>query len=105
MIERIQIRNVATYGPVIEKLTELKEINFVYGSNGTGETTISRVIADCGSHPDCSLGWRGGTSIDLLVCNRDFVERNFNQPDELKGIFTLGEKDKKTLDKIDTAKE
>ena len=27
-----------------------------------------------------------------------------NQPDELKGIFTLGEKDKETLDKIDAAR-
>ncbi|MFP5459817.1 MAG: AAA family ATPase, partial [Bacteriovoracia bacterium] len=42
--------------------------------------------------------------MELLVYNRDFVERNFNQPDELKGIFTLGEKDKDTLDKIDAAK-
>ena len=104
MIERIQIKNVATYGTATEEMTELKEINFVYGSNGTGKTTISRVIADCGSHPDCLLGWRGGTPIDLLVYNRDFLERNFNQPDELKGIFTLGEKDKKTLEKIDSTK-
>ena len=39
-----------------------------------------------------------------MVYNRDFVEKNFNQPAELKGIFTLGEKDKDTLDKIDKAK-
>jgi wobble nucleotide-excising tRNase len=104
MIERIQIRNVATYGPVNEELTGLEKINFVYGSNGTGKTTISRVIADCASHPDCSIVWRGGAPLERLVYNRDFVERNFNQPDQLKGIFTLGEKDKNTLDKIDAAK-
>lgn len=104
MIERIQIRNVATYGPVNEVLADLKKINFVYGSNGTGKTTISRVIADCASHTDCSLVWCGGSPLEMLVYNRDFVERNFNQPDQLKGIFTLGEKDKETLDKIDAAK-
>lgn len=104
MIERIEISNVATYGSTAEALNDLKEVNFVYGSNGTGKTTISRVIADCASHPHCSLVWRGGTPIELLVYNRDFVERNFNQPDELKGIFTLGEKDKDTLDKIEAAK-
>ena len=104
MIERIQIRNFATYGTVTEEMAELKEINFVYGSNGTGKTTISRIIANCGSHPDCSLGWHGGVPNELLVYNRDFVERNFNQPDELKGIFTLGEKDKETLEKIESAK-
>jgi wobble nucleotide-excising tRNase len=103
MIERIVISNVATYGATPEALSDLKEVNFVYGSNGTGKTTISRVIADCASHTDCSLVWRGGSPMELLVYNRDFVERNFNQPDELKGIFTLGEKDKATLDKIDAA--
>jgi wobble nucleotide-excising tRNase len=104
MIERIEISNVATYGSTLEVLSDLREINFVYGSNGTGKTTISRVIADCASYPYCSLDWRGGTPIELLVYNRDFVERNFNQPEELKGIFTLGEKDKDTLDKIEAAK-
>lgn len=104
MIERIEIRNVATYGPTVETLSDLKEINFVYGSNATGKTTISRVIADCDSHRDCSLTWRGGTSIDLLVYNRDFVNRNFNQPNELKGIFTLGEEDRDAIDKINAAK-
>ena len=104
MIERIEISNVATYGPAPEALIDLKEINFVYGSNGTGKTTISRVIADCATHTHCRLVWRGGSPMELLVYNRDFVERNFNQPDELKGIFTLGEKNKATLDKIEAAK-
>jgi wobble nucleotide-excising tRNase len=104
MIEKIVISDVATYGTLPEALSDLKEINFVYGSNGTGKTTISRVIADCASHTHCSLVWRGGSPMELLVYNRDFVERNFSQPDELKGIFTLGEKDKATLDKIDAAK-
>ena len=104
MIEKIEIRNFATYGSTPETLSGLKKINFVYGSNGTGKTTISRVIADCDSHADCSLSWRGGAPIDPLVYNRDFVDRNFNQPKELKGIFTLGEKDRDTHDKIAEAK-
>lgn len=104
MIERIEISKVATYGSSTEAMNGLKEINFVYGSNGTGKTTISRVIADCASHPHCSLIWRGGAPIELLVYNRDFVDRNFSQPGELKGIFTLGEKDKDTLDKIGIAR-
>ena len=104
MIEGIEIRNVATYASTAEELTDLKDINFVYGSNATGKTTISRVIADCDSYPDCSLTWRGGAPIKQLVYNTDFVERNFNEPDQLKGIFTLGEKDKESLGKIDMAK-
>ena len=104
MIERIEISNVATYSSTPESLYDLKKINFIYGSNGSGKTTISRVIADCAAHPTCSMLWRGGAPMDRFVYNRHFVDRNFNQSDELKGIFTLGEKDKDTLDKIETAK-
>ena len=104
MIEKIVIKDLATYSPTVaEEMASLKKINFVYGSNGTGKTTISRVIADDAAYKNCSLGWRGGLSIDTFVYNRDFVEQNFNQPEELKGIFTLGEKDKGILNKIDVA--
>ena len=103
MIEKIHIKNVATYGPSPERLDDLAKINFIYGSNGTGKTTISRVIADAASYPHSLVTWRNGVSLETLVYSRDFVEKNFNQPDELKGIFTLGEKNKDTLDKIATA--
>ena len=104
MITSIQLRKVATYDSTAEELTCLAKINFIYGSNGTGKTTISRVIADSDAYSDCSVVWHGAEKIDTLVYNRDFVEKNFNQPAELKGIFTLGEKDKDTLDKIDIAR-
>ena len=39
-----------------------------------------------------------------MVYNQDFVERNFTQSAELRGVFTLGEKQVDTLAKIATAK-
>ena len=104
MIESIHIKNEASYGSTPESMTDLSKFNFVYGSNGTGKTTISRIIADETAYSDCIVTWRAGNKIETLVYNRDFVERNFNEPKELKGIFTLGEKDKETLDKITSAK-
>lgn len=44
------------------------------------------------------------TKLQSLVYNRDFVTKNFNQSAELKGIFTLGEKNVDTLNKIAAAK-
>ena len=105
MIEEIEIKSIATYdGATPEKLSDLKKVNFVYGSNGTGKTTIARVIANEAVHPCCTVKWRGGMPLETMVYNRDFIENNFNQPNELKGIFTLGEQDKETIDKIDSAK-
>lgn len=105
MIESILIEKEASYGYPGETLAGLSKFNFIYGSNGTGKTTISRVIADEALFSDCHLLWQGGIALEPLVYNRDFVENNFNQSSELKGIFTLGEKDSDILQQIGEAKE
>lgn len=104
MIESIQIKDVATYGNIPEQLTGLSNFNFLYGSNGSGKTTISRVIADESVFPSCAVTWKSGTKLQAMVYNRDFVTANFNQSTELKGIFTLGQQEIDTLKKIADAK-
>jgi len=104
MIEAITISNIATYAVVPEVLNGLSQFNYLFGSNGTGKTTVSRVIADENSFPTCKVTWKAGTKLQAMVYNHDFVERNFTQSTELKGVFTLGEKQVDTLTKIATAK-
>lgn len=104
MIESIAISGVATFGTTPAQVDGLSLFNFFFGSNGTGKTTVSRVIAEEANFPACSVTWKGGTRLQPLVYNYDFVERNFNQSAELKGVFTLGEKQVDTLTKIATAK-
>ena len=104
MIESITIASTATYGGTPEELGGLSQFNFMFGSNGTGKTTVSRVIADVNNFPTCRVTWKGGTKLQPMVYSQDFLERNFNQPAELKGVFTLGEKQVDTLTKIATAK-
>jgi wobble nucleotide-excising tRNase len=105
MIKSIQIQNEASYGIPCEILSGLLKLNFIYGSNGTGKTTISRIIANQSAFPHCPLIWYGDNALESLVYNRDFVEKNFNQTSKLKGIFTLGEKDIANLEKIKDAKD
>lgn len=94
MIERLEIDQVATYCNR-QTMTGLKDINFVFGANGAGKTTIGRIVANKSTHDhaSCSITWRDGVEMQPLVYNRDFVDANFNTEGNLKGIFTLGEKD------------
>ncbi|MCH8881536.1 MAG: AAA family ATPase [Planctomycetes bacterium] len=104
MIERIRIQNEASFGDNPQDLKDLSQHNFIFGVNATGKTTISRIIADESAFPHCPVTWRGRIKMETLVYNRDFVDKNFDQSSELKGIFTLGEEDKDTVTKIATAK-
>lgn len=105
MIESISLSKIATYGYQPEVLGPLKQVNFIFGTNGTGKTTISRVIADSTRYTPCGITWKAGQPLQTLVYNRDFVERNFSRSSELKGVFTLGEKQLKTLEEIDDKKQ
>jgi wobble nucleotide-excising tRNase len=104
MISRIDIRNVATFGDAVQSLNDLRKINYFFGANGTGKTTISRIIADSTQFHDCNISWTNEDVLETIVYNRDFIDRNFNQEGPLKGVFTLGEKQIETLRKIESIK-
>lgn len=91
MISEIQINPPAATYLNQARLSDLRRINYIFGANGTGKTTISRVIAGEPGHHHCLLGWQGGTPLERVVYNQDFVDRNFNQNGPLQGVFTLGE--------------
>ena len=87
MISKFSLNNIATFTQKVE--IEPTEINYFYGSNGTGKTTISKVIANESAFPDCCLLWQTNP-IETLVYNKDFVKSHFSQSSSIKGIFTLG---------------
>lgn len=108
MITRIELKNVASYddrGAIIE---DMGKVNFLYGTNGSGKTTISRylhsTISDAPStdFSDCRLESNNGC--ELIVYNQDFKNRIY-QATELPGIFTIGESTIEQLNKIDQLKK
>lgn len=101
MIEQIAIGNVTSYGAGVQTFGPLKPINFVYGANGSGKTTISRIIDAEAGFTHCLISWAGGNALETLVYNRHFVEQNFHP--ELRGIFTLGEADAAIIQQIEEA--
>jgi wobble nucleotide-excising tRNase len=109
MIKKIEIAGVASY-PDEGVMIEPKKVNYIFGANGTGKTTISRVIKDhdLNNYENCKISWKDNVKLDVRVFNRDFFEENFDST--MKGIFTLGsenigkirkiEGEKKKLDRI-----
>ncbi len=98
MIKQIEIRNIATYDNQGVRFDKFKKVNFIYGANGCGKTTISNFIHS-NSDPkfgSCSLTWQNDLPLKVLVYNKEFKERNFGKG-KLNGVFTLGEA---TADKI-----
>jgi len=64
-------------------------INFIYGNNGTGKSTIAREIS-----VNSGLSWQAGMSAadySVLVYNQEFVDANFRNYGNLRGVFTVGE--------------
>lgn len=90
MIESIHLANVGAYDTAGTKLDGLKKLNFIFGSNGSGKTTISRVVENSVDFPGCQLTWAGGSPLETRVYNKDFVEKHFDAESSIKGIYTFG---------------
>lgn len=89
MIQKILIKDIATFDSAGIVIEDMKPINVIYGSNGTGKSTISRVLAQADSFPQCNIDWKDGTPIDVLAYNKDFCDKNYSE--QMLGVFTLGE--------------
>ncbi len=103
MIKSINIKNVATFDSVDGiQITDLKKVNFIYGANGSGKTTISNFLQNSGDTKfnDCQVNWDNSEELTTLVYNKDFRESNFGKG-RLNGVFTLGQatkEEKKTIE-------
>ena len=99
MLEKISIQGPATFVDEVV-LDNLPEVNFIYGANGSGKTTISNVIMNPSMYDRVSLEWKVGIRTRALVYNKQFREQNF-APGVLPGVFTLGKATKEQLNEVD----
>jgi len=105
MITNIKLHNIATFIEPVE-INDLKKINFIYGSNGTGKTTLSNFLYDSSSFnfSNCTKKWKNDTELETLVYNKKFREDYFGKG-KLNGVFTLGKASKEEIDTINAKKE
>ncbi|WP_148242434.1 AAA family ATPase [Enterobacter asburiae] len=105
MIESISLSNIATYHPDKSEVINLKKINFIYGANGAGKTTISRLIEKPSLSIDSSITWLNNTPVPAMIYNNDFITANFSESKEFQGVFTLGKAEKVQLDRLKELKD
>ena len=80
-------------------------VNFFYGNNGTGKTTIAREIKRAYEMEGSSeLAWQGGKTAadyDVNAYNQAFIDHNVQNHSSLPGIFTIGQENIEVQTQID----
>lgn len=105
MINKIKLNGFASFKHETCLQTD-KPVNFVYGLNGTGKSSLARYL----THPDdpkyaqCSITPAIYPDKDeILVYNQDYINETFVDKDRQKGVFTLSKENKKAYDAIQKA--
>lgn len=95
MIKNINVKSCVPYDDLGAGLKECKKINFIYGANGSGKTTISEFLRTYSNKPErfrcCEINWDSSGSLPIYVYNRQFRQLNFISEEGIPGVFTLGE--------------
>lgn len=102
MIRTISIKNTATFNEIGIEVSEFKKVNFFYGVNGSGKTTISNFIYEPTNarFTECQLKWQNDIELKSLVYNKEFRDRNFGKR-TIDGVFTLGQATKEEAELIE----
>ena len=85
MIKSLSIKNIATFQPDGIEISDLKKVNFIYGANGSGKTTISNYLQEPEnpSFSFCSLKWEN----DIPLTTHRYPGDNFNIKDFPKKVY------------------
>ena len=88
LIRAIKLKNCVPYQQA--ELSDCKKINFVFGANGSGKSTISAFLSGSSdtrfSHS--TIVWDNTVHETIYVYNRSFRRSNFQQT--IPGVFTMG---------------
>lgn len=92
MIKSLRLPVRAPFDAEQTTIDGLNRVNYLFGPNGSGKTTISQFIAEnADSTGATGVEWENGMPIRTYVYNRAFVTRNFANSDSVPGVFTMGE--------------
>lgn len=84
-IEKIMLNDATFSNEVIEPTY----VNFFYGKNGAGKSTIARALK-AGIGVQWDIG-QNPSDYDVLVYDTDFIDANLKNYGDLAGVFTVNE--------------
>ena len=94
MISSITMNGIATYNNVT--IPNLKKVNFFFGLNGSGKSTIAKYLNNLISNNElfnqCTNVGFDSSQDYIMTFNEEFIEENFKRNPELKGIFSLNQR-------------
>lgn len=95
------MKNCASYDSTGVNIENCNRINFIYGHNGSGKSTISNYLSSKfdEKYRDCCIDFENDIETDILVYNKTFREKNLQSTD-MPGVFTLGETTAEQLAKL-----
>lgn len=104
MLQYLRLRGAPVFDPVSGvDIGPLKPVNFFFGPNGSGKTTISRAFADAARFTGTTLEWDPATSVlGIKVYNRDYVNTTLTPAGHLDGVFLLGETSAEIQEEIES---
>lgn len=104
MIKTINMKNCASYDDEGVAICNCNKVNYIYGHNGSGKSTISNYLQEpsLAQFCDCSIEWELGTESEVLVYNKNFRLKNLQS---MPGVFTLGEATAEQIKHLEELKE
>lgn len=105
MIKRISILGPASYKKLATLETD-KNINLIYGLNGSGKSTFSEFLRNSADpiYVNCSIEpLLDSETEEILVYNENYVNEIFYSSETQQGIFSLSKENSDARKKIEEA--
>lgn len=98
MITNIKLKGISSYKNEVV-IGELKKVNFFFGKNGSGKSTIAKFLYDLtldeysrsSEFNNCSQIGYLDDNYEIIVFDEKFTEKNFIKKDIQHGIFSLNQ--------------
>ncbi|WP_193104834.1 AAA family ATPase [Brachybacterium sp. FME24] len=101
MLVELNLGNLAAYDSAA-RIADLAIINFIFGSNGSGKTSITKAIDTSDDQLGSTLKWLDpADTFEACIYNREYVTSILHSSTTIPGVFALGGDSARALERID----